>query len=85
MQYLEWLNLITRLAGIVAKEQGAAPRELAYLNFLTSGVSLATVTSSELAELEAKYEAERGQPIEADSLDELIARLKARSERIQGG
>lgn len=81
--YLIWFSLVTRFASIVAREEGVAPRELAYLSLLTSGVQLMALTSSELAALEAKYEAERGTPVTVDELAEIEARIKARSERIQ--
>lgn len=85
MNYLMWFELVTRLAGVVARESGAAPRELAYLSLLSSGVQTVALTDADLTDLKAKYEAEVGTPVSVGELDDIAARIAARSARIQGG
>jgi hypothetical protein len=87
MNFLPWLNLLTTMAQVVAEKNGAAPRELAYLSLLTQASTITSLTDGDLAELQAKYEAEvaADTPVTSADLDEIAARLKARSERIQGG
>lgn len=86
MKTLLWLNLVTRMATIVAHENGNAPRELAYLQLLTSLTDLAAVTDADLKALQDKYEAEVAGniPTSADELRALASRIQARGERIQG-
>ena len=85
MDFTLWLPLVTNLAGIVARESGVAPRELAYLQFLTNAANLVALTDADLAELKAKYEAEvaADTPTTASDLTELAERIAARSAGIQ--
>lgn len=86
MDYTLWLQLITSFATIVARESGAAPRELAYLDAAMSIAKLKTATDSDLEELRLKYEAEVAEdlPTTPDELDEIIQRIEERGKRIQG-
>lgn len=85
MNYLAWIQLLTTLAETVAARKGAAPRELAYLSLLTQASTVVSLTDGDLADLKAKYDAEVASdaPVSPADLDEVAARLKARSERIQ--
>lgn len=85
MNYLLWAQVVARLAMVVAAEKGVAPRELAYLNLLTSATTLAAMTDADLTDLLHKYEAERAANTEttAEELEAIAARIEARGERIQ--
>lgn len=87
MNYVVWAQFVGNLASIIARENGAAPRELAYLGLLTSATTIAALTDSDLSELKAKYEGEvaADTPTTAADLEAIAARIAARSERIQGG
>lgn len=86
MDFKLWLSLVTNFAGIVAREAGAAPRELAYLGLLTDATNMVAMTDADLSELEAKYAAEvaNDTPTTAGELDALAERIRARSAGIQG-
>ncbi len=85
MNWILWTSLVTRLAAIVATQNGAAPRELAYLSLITTATEAFNLTDQDLTALKEKYEQEAaaGAPVTADELDEIAARINARSERIQ--
>jgi hypothetical protein len=85
MNYIVWLNLVTNLAGIVARQSGAAPRELAYLGVLTNAANMVALTDADLAELQAKYATEvaNDTPTTASELDAIADRIAARSAEIQ--
>lgn len=85
MNYLLWARFVGRLAMVVAAEQGAAPRELAYLNLLTSATTLAALTDADLTDLLHKYETEVAAGIEttAEELEAIAERIQDRGERIQ--
>lgn len=78
-------QFVLDLAGIVAREKGVAPRELAYLSLITKGVDAFSMTDTDLTELKAKYEHEvaAGVPVSPEELEAIADRIKGRSERIQ--
>jgi hypothetical protein len=85
MNYLLWLEFITNLAKVVAEQNGAAPRELAYLGLLSRASTVTSLTDADLTELKTKYENEVATNIET-SPEELLAivdRIQARGDRIQ--
>lgn len=84
MNYLMWADFVVNLAGVIARENGAAPRELAYLSLLSNAAQTVSLSDTELTELKAKYEAEAGTPVSTGELDDIAARIAARSARIQG-
>lgn len=85
MNFELWLQFATSLAAIIAKESGKAPREIAYLQLITSAATLAAITDDDLTELQAKYAAEVASdaPTTAADLLAIAARIEARGERIQ--
>lgn len=85
MNYALWLQLVTNFATIVAKEAGAAPRELAYLALLTNATNMVAMTDADLAELNDKYQAEvtNDTPTDAAELNAIADRIAARSAEIQ--
>lgn len=84
MNYLLWAQFVGRLAMVVAAEQGAAPRELAYLNLVTSATTLAALTDADLTLLLHRYESEVAGNVEttAEELEAISERIEARGERI---
>lgn len=86
MNYLLWAQFIANLANTIAQANGAAPREMLYLGMLTRATTLASMTESDLAELKQKYENEVANNVETsvDELYDLVDRIQARGERIQG-
>lgn len=87
MNYLLWFQLLTRVGLRVASENGAAPRELAYLGTLTKIAGLTATTQKDLEELRDRYEAEvaGGAPVTPTDLEAIAARIEARGAQIQGG
>lgn len=86
MNYFLWAQLIANLANTIAQQSGAAPRELLYLGMLTRATTLASMTDSDLTELKEKYESEVANNVEtsADELYDIVDRIQARGDRIQG-
>jgi hypothetical protein len=84
-KYFMWLQLVGQLASIVANKGGAAPKELMYLNMLTTAARYGTLTEEELTELDKRVtnDIRTGvEPASAD-LEELENRLLSRSRQIQ--
>jgi len=86
MNFQLWLQFATSLATVIAQESGKAPREVAYLQLISSAATLAAITDEDLTELQAKYQAEvtADTPTTAADLLAIAARIEARGERIQG-
>lgn len=84
-QYVLWLQLVTGLAAVVAKENGQAPRELAYLELLTKASTLVALTDEDLRALKEKYEYEVANdvPTSAEDLQIIVQRIHERGQRIQ--
>lgn len=86
MNYLMWAQFIANLANTIAQANGAAPRELMYLGLLTRATTLVSMTDNDLTELKKKYEDEVANNVEtsADDLYDIVDRIQARGDRIQG-
>lgn len=80
MNYLLWFQLLSQVAGVVARENGVAPRELAYLAVLTRLVGSVNATERDLLELRNRYEAEvaTDAPVTPQELLDIAARIEAR-------
>lgn len=86
MNFELWFKFATSLATIIAKESGNAPREVAYLQLISSAATLAAITDDDLTDLEARYAAEvaADTPTTAADLLAIAERIEARGARIQG-
>lgn len=80
-----WLNLATALAGAVARSEGKDERAVRYLGVAAEIGNSVHATNDDLAELQAKYDAEvaNDTPTTASELGSIADRIKARSEQIQ--
>jgi hypothetical protein len=86
MNYLLWAEFISNLAKVIAEQNGAAPRELAYLSILTRVSTITSMADADLTELKSKYDAEVATNVEtsADELYDIVDRIQSRGDRIQG-
>lgn len=84
-KYFMWLQLVGQLASIVATKGGAAPKELMYLNMLTTAARYGTLTEEELTELDKRVtnDIRTGAEPSSKDLEELENRLLSRSRQIQ--
>lgn len=84
-RYFMWVQLVGQLASIVATKGGAAPKELMYLNMLTTSARYGTLTEEELVDLDKRITNDIRTGVEPASkdLEELENRLLSRSRQIQ--
>lgn len=80
-----WFQFLTTLGLTIMKENGNAPREMAYLEVLSKGAALLQSGDLQLQALVDKYQQEvaAGTVTTADELRAVVKRIEERGEEIQ--